>query len=99
MTACTNTDSTTAARKQGVDNIHRYGISAYCFLPLQKMNPNGAPELIDGLSKLVEDQIKSGKLPPGLAEQYKIQLRTLKDPHIPDLELVDVNCFMSHRCK
>ena len=63
------------------------------------MNPNGAPELIDGLSKLVEDQIKSGKLPPGLAEQYKIQLRTLKDPHIPDLELVDVNCFMSHRCK
>ncbi|EPS94467.1 hypothetical protein FOMPIDRAFT_152880 [Fomitopsis schrenkii] len=86
-------------QKQGVDNIHRYGISAYCFLPLQKMNPNGAPELIQDLTKLVEDQIESGKLPPGLAEQYKIQLRALQDPNVPDLELVDVNCFMSHRSK
>ena len=66
------TDFLLADRKQGTDNIHRYGSSAYCFLPLQKMNPDGAPELIDGLTKLVEDLIKSSKLPPGLAEQYKI---------------------------
>ncbi|KZT66296.1 GMC oxidoreductase [Daedalea quercina L-15889] len=84
-------------QKAGADNLYRYGISAYSFLPIQTMNPNGAPEIIEGVSKLVEEQIKSGKLPPGLAEQYKIQLRTLKDAHVPDLEVIDVNCFMSHR--
>ncbi|KAH9841077.1 GMC oxidoreductase [Rhodofomes roseus] len=84
-------------QKEGVHNLHRYGISAYSFLPIQVMNPNGAPEIVAGATKMIEEQIKSGKLPPGLAEQYKIQLRILQDAHIPDLEVIDVHCYMSHR--
>lgn len=44
--------------------------------------------------KKIEDQVdalkKSNKLPPGLAEQYDIQLSTLRNPTIPDCELIPI---------
>ncbi|KAH9934323.1 GMC oxidoreductase [Fomitopsis serialis] len=81
----------------GEDNMHRYGISAFSYLPIQTINPAASQDIVAGAEQLIAEQIKSGKLPPGLAEQYKIQLRVLKDPTEPDLELIGVNGYMSHR--
>ncbi|KAI0950969.1 hypothetical protein AcW1_008132 [Taiwanofungus camphoratus] len=77
------------------NNLHRYGITGFGYLPLQLANPTEAPTIIEEVSAYIEQQKKSGKLPPGLAEQYDIQLRVLKDGTQPDLELIAFPGFMT----
>ncbi|PCH42171.1 GMC oxidoreductase [Wolfiporia cocos MD-104 SS10] len=70
------------------DNAHRIGVSGFSYIPLQISSPNAVQNIIDGVTKHIEEQKKNGKLPPGLAEQYDIQLRMLQDRSLPDIELI-----------
>jgi hypothetical protein len=46
------------------------------------------PEIIKSVDDKVQELKKSGKLPPGLIEQYDMQLKLLQDPVVPDFETV-----------
>ncbi|EPS97882.1 hypothetical protein FOMPIDRAFT_142301 [Fomitopsis schrenkii] len=81
----------------GEDNMHRYGISALAYLPLQTISPDKAQQIVDSAENGVREQMQRGKLPVGLAQQYETQLRLLKDPAEPDLELAAVIGHMSPR--
>lgn len=78
--------------------MHRYGISALAYLPLQTISPDKAQQIVDSAENGVREQMQRGKLPVGLAQQYETQLRLLKDPAEPDLELAAVIGHMSPRC-
>jgi hypothetical protein len=45
-------------------------------------------EMIKKLEDKVEELKNSGKLPPGLSEQYDLQLKRLRDPTVTDLEII-----------
>lgn len=47
----------------------------------------------------MEEKKRSGTLPPGLAEQWDIQLRTLKDETLPDIESVVLPGWFSTKCE
>ncbi|KZT72989.1 GMC oxidoreductase [Daedalea quercina L-15889] len=70
------------------ENLHRLGITAFGYVPLQLASPNGSLDIVDKMTAYVEEKKKSGALPPGLAEQWDIQLRVLKDPTLPDVEVI-----------
>lgn len=63
-------------------------ITSFAYIPLAFSSPQVAPALIKSVEDEVDAMKKSGSLPPGLAEQYDIQLKNLRDPEIPDLEVV-----------
>ena len=46
------------------------------------------PDIIEEMAAYVEEKKRSGTLPAGLAEQWDIQLRVLKDPSLPDMEVI-----------
>lgn len=77
------------------NNMHRHGFAALCYLPLSVANPDEAPPIIEGIEAHVDHLKKSRRLPPGLAEQYDIQLRMLKDDSLPDTELLAYAGFMT----
>ncbi|EPT01735.1 hypothetical protein FOMPIDRAFT_1119678 [Fomitopsis schrenkii] len=70
------------------DNLYRLGANGCVYTPLQAVSPNGAPGIIQRAAAFVEEKKRSGALPPGLAEQWDSQLRTLKDETLPDIESV-----------
>ena len=80
------------------DNMHRYGISALAYLPLNTVSPDEERQIIAGVEDIIQHQVHTGKLPVGLAKQYEAQLRLLKDASEPDLELAAVTGHMSPRC-
>jgi hypothetical protein len=63
-------------------------LSGLCYFSLQFANPEAADEIISRLEGKIGELKKSGKLPPGLAEQYDIQLAILRDPNVPDIEIL-----------
>jgi hypothetical protein len=42
---------------------------------------------VESLSNRIAAQKKAGRLPPGLLEQFELQINALKDDTIPDLEV------------
>lgn len=85
-------------RSMDEDNMHRYGISALAYLPLQTISPDKGQQIIASAENMVRGQMQEGKLPIGLAEQYEIQLRLLKDTVEPDLELAAVPGYLNPGC-
>ena len=75
--------------------MFRVGITSFAFFPLSTANPTQSAKIIDGVAKQVAELKKGGKLPPGLAEQYDIQLETLRSDTLPDLEIVAIPGHMS----
>lgn len=63
-------------------------LSTVCYFSLQFANPEGAEKLITEVEEKISNLKKSGTLPAGLAEQYDIQLAALRDPNIPDIEII-----------
>ncbi|KAH9934261.1 uncharacterized protein B0H18DRAFT_1114998 [Fomitopsis serialis] len=54
---------------------------------------------LPGVGENVQDHTlcdQERQAPSGAREQYKIQLRILQDAHAPDLEVIDMNCYLSH---
>ncbi|THH28509.1 hypothetical protein EUX98_g5668 [Antrodiella citrinella] len=72
----------------GERNNHELGITAFSYLPMTIADPEAAKSFHARVAKFVADAKSSGKLPPGLAEQYDIQLKALKDDGVPDMEFV-----------
>lgn len=56
-------------------------------MSLSTVNPKEAPGLIDGLANKIDNAKRDGKLPPGLAEQYDLQLEVLRNGELPDVEV------------
>lgn len=68
-------------------------LSAYSYFTLDFCSPK-AEEIIKKIEVKVRKLKESGTLPPGLAEQYDIQLSTLRNPAIPDCEIIPVPGLM-----
>lgn len=68
----------------------RVGITSFAYFPLSTACPTQAPSIIEGVAKQVAEASDGGNLPPGLAEQYEIQLETLRNDTLPDLEVVAI---------
>ena len=67
--------------------MYRTGSSSFAYIPLSTVNPKEAPGLIDGLANKIDNAKRDGKLPPGLAEQYDLQLEVLRNGELPDVEV------------
>ena len=78
----------TLPRDLDLENLHRLGITAFAYSPLQLASPNAALHIIEKLSAYGEEKKQSGIMPPGLAEQWDIQLRVLQDSTLPDMEVI-----------
>lgn len=81
------------------ENLYRLGVNGCVYTPLQAVSPNGAADINKRAVAFVEEMKRSSTLPPGLAEQWDIQLRTLKDETLPDIESVVLPGFFSTKCK
>lgn len=77
----------------------RVGITSFAYIPLSTASPTQAPSIIEGVAKQVSEANDRGSLPPGLAEQYEIQLETLRNDTLPDLEVVAIPGHMSRAGK
>ncbi|TCD63183.1 hypothetical protein EIP91_005880 [Steccherinum ochraceum] len=82
-------------QEQGQRNRHQFGITSFGYIPLSLANPEGAKSFHARVTEFVTEAKKSGKLRPGLAEQYDIQLRTLLDDTLPDMEVVGFPGFLT----
>ncbi|OBZ65934.1 Glucose oxidase [Grifola frondosa] len=79
----------------GMENLHRYAIGAFAYLPLSLVASSDARSIGEGVAALVQEQKKGGGLPPALAEQYDVQLRILEDKSQPDVELIAFPGFLT----
>ncbi|KAF8064007.1 GMC oxidoreductase [Lyophyllum atratum] len=66
----------------------RMGITSYTYLPLSMASPPGAANLIAKAEKEIEEWKNAPDIAPGVSEQLDIQLQTLHDDTLPDLEIV-----------
>lgn len=63
-------------------------MTSFAFFPLTTANPSAAPSLI---ASLVEDLEKRKEgAPPGLKEQWELQMETLRNDGVPELEMIMV---------
>ena len=65
------------------------------YVPLTAVSAAYASHFYRDAKAYVERAKKAGSLPPGRAEQYDLQLATLKDESIPDLEICHVPGFLT----
>lgn len=74
------------------EGLHRLGITCYSYMPLSfvTLSPQDAQLLIDTQKQKVEHLINTESLPPGLKEQYDIQLQKLVAGKGADCEIM---CF------
>lgn len=79
-------------------NLWRCNITPFIYIPLSLSDPAKHKEIVDGVTKHIDEQKAKGTLPPGLAEQYDIQLRTLKDDTVPDMEALGFPGWITHQC-
>lgn len=66
-------------------NKHACGFSYY---PLSLALPESAAQIIHDVEDKVAELKAAGKLPPGLQEQYELQLEALRDPTVPDCQFI-----------
>lgn len=85
-------------RALGQRNRHQLGAAAVAFLPLSQVDPDAAKSYHTRVTEFITDAKKGGNLPPGLAEQYDIQLRALLDDKSPDMEIVGFPGFLTALC-
>ncbi|KAF8958575.1 GMC oxidoreductase [Flammula alnicola] len=75
--------------------IHRVGITSFSYIPLSSANADVASSVIDKAEKEVKARKEGGLLPPGLAEQFELQLSLFRDDTVPDLEIVAFPAFFT----
>lgn len=66
-------------------------------LSIQKAAPDVEKSIIDAVTAEVEK--KKCDAPPGLVEQWELQLNNLRDSAVPDLEIVIMPGYMGASCK
>lgn len=78
------------AEGKGMPTVHP---TTWLYLPLSTLNPEGAKDVIADVEKEVNALKQSVTFPPGRVEQYDIQLRGLRNPEIPDCQII---CWPGH---
>lgn len=70
--------------------LHRAALSGFTWVPLASVTetPEKARDIISRLRERVEQKAQSGLLPPGLKEQYDLQLEELETRGFGDCEIV-----------
>jgi len=70
--------------------LYRLGSGCFTFVPLTSITstPEEAHALIARQRRKIDNKIKSGKLPPGLKEQYELQLAGFESGKGGDCELI-----------
>lgn len=66
----------------------RNGITSFSYFNFLTANPTEFSKLTDRVSREIDTLKGEGKLPPGHAEQFDIQLETLRDANLPDCEII-----------
>ncbi len=75
--------------------MHRTALSDMTFLPLKLVSPGRYSSLVAGEEKKIALLNQEGyfNTRPGLSEQYKLQLDSLKEGRDPGCEVVFMNFF------
>lgn len=63
-------------------------MTAWTYYPLSFATPQSAARIIDEIEQKVTEMKRSGTLPPGRAEQYDVQLESLRDSRVPDCQSI-----------
>ncbi|KAJ3554276.1 hypothetical protein NM688_g3197 [Phlebia brevispora] len=86
------------ARLQELDqyNLHRMGIRAVSYHPLQTIYPEYVQSYYDGVSAHISAAKQAGGLPPGREEQYDLQMQALRDASVPDFQSCGVPGFLTY---
>jgi len=75
--------------------ILRNSISTMAWFPLSDARPDGAERVVASLEAELAEKEHKQAFPPGLKEQYAIQLETLKDAKQPDCEICLFPAYMT----
>ncbi|KAF5329741.1 hypothetical protein D9619_009175 [Psilocybe cf. subviscida] len=67
---------------------YRMGVTSQTFVPLAIANPDEFEDIVLRAEQEVEALKDSGSLPLGLCEQYVIQLENLRNPSLPDHQVM-----------
>ena len=81
----------TTARAHSPDYAEPLGLAftGLNFLPIQQLtSPARAAEIISSIEAKLAQGRANGSIPPGLQAQYEQQLAMLKDPAVPDVEIM-----------
>jgi len=70
----------------------RTGITSFAYFSLETASPSEAPSMIKSLE--AEIDMRKANAPPGLKEQWDLQLEILRNEKLPDLEIVVVPAYM-----
>ncbi|KAF7970350.1 hypothetical protein HWV62_24322 [Athelia sp. TMB] len=70
----------------------RTGITSFAYFSLETASPTDAPAMIKSLE--AEIDTRKANAPPGLKEQWDLQLEILRNNKVPDLEIVVVPGYM-----
>ena len=70
----------------------RTGITSFAYFSLETASPSDAPAMIKSLE--AEIDMRKANAPPGLKEQWDLQLEILRNNKLPDLEIVVVPGYM-----
>jgi hypothetical protein len=74
-----------SAEGRGTPSIHP---TRFAYLPLSAINPERTAEIIKNVEQEVGALKMSGTLPPGRIDQYEIQLDNLRNPEVPDCQMI-----------
>lgn len=77
--------------------MFRTGITSFAYFSLAAAAPSAAPSIIASLEAEIEKR-KAGA-PVGLKDQWDVQLQTLRDEGLPDLEIVIIPGYLSASCE
>ena len=80
-------------------NMFRMSVTSCAYIPFSSVNPEAHSKMVSELSAYIDEQKSHGNLPPGLAEQYEIQLRHLRDGTIADMEFLAFPGWITHQCE
>lgn len=62
--------------------------TAFAYYPLSFALPDSGSKVVQSAVDQVAELKKNGKLPPGLEEQYDLQLKALQDSAVPDCQFI-----------
>jgi hypothetical protein len=70
--------------------LARAGITSFSYFRLSVANPAEFQSLYERVAKGIEDRRSRGELTPGLSEQLDMQLATLRNDKLPDVQTLVV---------
>ena len=76
-------------------NLYRYGLVGTAFASIQHISPDTAEAFVKRATSIVEHNTLSDQDIPSISEQHRLQLETLKNPNVGDIEIISLPAFMT----